>query len=321
VSLDLVVFLLGLFGVPVALLVLGHRVRKRSPRMQHAFLGAFVGHCIAGTLAVVWGMIPPDAWTPDETARGFAGLWSLLVFPIAGGALAAMNSKAKAIGVLAIVAASVGSIAAIQGNGSAASQQAGGALVPVIGSWATIVDGGPALKVDGEKWSGVTTRAQVEAAMRPFFGTVGDTLVANGTSPGAFPLAIWNGASNFTSGTVRVQFKMNGGKTDQNAGIVLGLQPNGEYLYVRYNTKDGDVAVWRFEEGERVRVVHGTTHANLPLDQWHTLTVRVTGNKVVGAVSDSVTVEHTLERPLSGRLGVWVKRDAITTFRGFRVSP
>ena len=37
-----------------------------------------------GTLAVVWGMIPPETWEPNEIARGFVGLWSLLLFPILG---------------------------------------------------------------------------------------------------------------------------------------------------------------------------------------------------------------------------------------------
>lgn len=83
-TVGLVVFVVGLFGVPIALLVLGHRLRRRSPRARAVFIGALIGHCIAGTVAVVWGMLPPEAWEPGESARGFAGLWSLLVFPILG---------------------------------------------------------------------------------------------------------------------------------------------------------------------------------------------------------------------------------------------
>jgi hypothetical protein len=83
-NVSLVVFVVGLFGVPIALLALGHRLRRRSPRARAVFVGAVIGHCIAGTLAVVWGMLPPEAWEPAESARGFAGLWSLLLFPIFG---------------------------------------------------------------------------------------------------------------------------------------------------------------------------------------------------------------------------------------------
>jgi hypothetical protein len=315
-SIDIAVFLLGLFGVPVVLLIVGHRLRRRSPRARNAFVGAFIGHCVAGVLAVTLGMIPPESWTPDQTARGFAGLWSLLVLPVAGGiAGAAFNTSRFAA-------------AAVVGAGIAGSfdpswfraQQAGPALVGVIGHWTAVNDGGPALKGDGAQWSGTTTRAQLESAMRPFFPSPSEQLVANGIAPGAFPLAVWNGVTNFTEGEIRVQFKMLGGKDDQNAGIVMGLQPNGEYFYVRYNTKDGDAAAWRFANGDRIRIVHGTPAPLLPLGTWHELVVRVNGTKVVGTVNGTISVEHTLAQPLQGRVGVWTKRDAVTVFRNFRVN-
>lgn len=86
----IVVFLLGLFGVPLGLLFTAHKLRRRSQRVQGAFWGAALGHCIAAVLAVTWGMIPPEAWEAGETARGFAGLWSLLALPAIGAAAGAM---------------------------------------------------------------------------------------------------------------------------------------------------------------------------------------------------------------------------------------
>jgi hypothetical protein len=91
----MVVFLVGLFGVPIALLLGGHRLRRRSQRAHAMFWGAVIGHCIAGTLAVVWGMIPPEAWTSDEKVRGFVGLWSLLVFPVIGALIAATLARSR----------------------------------------------------------------------------------------------------------------------------------------------------------------------------------------------------------------------------------
>jgi hypothetical protein len=81
----IVVFLLGLFAVPIVLLSWGHKVRWLSPAKRSAFWGAVTGHCAAGVLAISFGMIPPESWTPDETVRGFLGLWSLLVLPVLGG--------------------------------------------------------------------------------------------------------------------------------------------------------------------------------------------------------------------------------------------
>jgi hypothetical protein len=89
-SLGVGVFLIGLFGVPLLLLWYGHRLRRRTPRVRSVFWGAVIGHCVAGTLAVVLGMIPPEAWTSEETMRGFVGLWSLLLLPLAGAAVGAV---------------------------------------------------------------------------------------------------------------------------------------------------------------------------------------------------------------------------------------
>jgi hypothetical protein len=81
----ILVFLVGLFGVPIALLAWGHKIRRLTPKSRRAFWGAVAGHCVAGTLALSLGMIPPEAWTAEETMRGFFGLWALLVLPVAGG--------------------------------------------------------------------------------------------------------------------------------------------------------------------------------------------------------------------------------------------
>ena len=88
-SMGTVAFLLGLFGVPLALLVAAHKLRRRSDRAQRAFWGAAIGHCVAAVLAVVWGMIPPEAWVEGEIARGLAGFWALLALPLIGAAAGA----------------------------------------------------------------------------------------------------------------------------------------------------------------------------------------------------------------------------------------
>lgn len=83
-SLNLIAFLTGLFVVPIWLLLLGHKLRRRSRRAQRVFWGGVVGYCVAGTLAVIGGMIPPEAWVPGETIRGLIGYWAMLVGPVFG---------------------------------------------------------------------------------------------------------------------------------------------------------------------------------------------------------------------------------------------
>ena len=91
----LVAVLLGLFAVPLALLWSGHQLRRRPPRAQTAFWGAVLGHCVAAVLAVTWAMLPPEAFTSEETLRGAAG-WSLLVLPLVGAAVGALRARTVA---------------------------------------------------------------------------------------------------------------------------------------------------------------------------------------------------------------------------------
>ena len=195
-------------------------------------------------------------------------------------------------------------------------------LRAVAGHWIETSDGGPVLRADATQWKGETSTAAAQAASREVFGSVNDTFVTNVTAPGAFPLAVAPG-SDFSSGTIKVQFRLVSGQTDQTAGVVFGLRPDGEYHYLRYNTKDGNLAVWRFLKGERQVVTHGTEHAEIKLGTWQELTVTVSGATVRGVLTNhpKVIVEHTFAAPMTGRVGLWTKRDSVTDFRQFVATP
>lgn len=203
---------------------------------------------------------------------------------------------------------------------SAAQGQSAG-LVGVVGQWSTTADS--ALTVDGAAWSGKTADSTLRRVGGSIFGATSDGLIRNGSAPGAFPIAIANGVRSFTGGTLRVQFKMIGGASDQNAGIAFNITPDGEYLYARYNTKDGDLALWRYRNGERELIVHGTGAAKLALGDWHELVVTIRGTSLSASIANNATLalKHTLDAAPSGRVGVWVKRDAVTAFRRFVATP
>jgi hypothetical protein len=190
----------------------------------------------------------------------------------------------------------------------------------VVGAWSVVDDGGPAIRVDGAAWSGKSDSATLAANAQWIFGAPAPEFVKNNIGAGSFPIAVMQTAQPFTNGTIRVRFKMVGGASDQNAGILFGLRPDGSYHYVRYNTKDGDVALWKYVNGAREVIAHGAVHAKLALGTWQELTVTVNGPSVKGWVvgHDSVRIEHTLPAATSGKVGLWVKRDAITHFKDFR---
>ena len=192
-------------------------------------------------------------------------------------------------------------------------------LVGVVGHWTDTTAGTAAVVVNGERWSGSTTADELRRTGNRLFGNTTDAFIANGSAAGAFQFAVAPSVSEFRNGTLRAQFNLIGGKTDQIAGLLFGLGPTGEYFYIRYNTKDGNVAVWKFANGERTVLKHGEVHKQLPLGAWHELVVEVRGKQVRGHIAGdpTISVEHTLEVEPVGRVGVWAKRDAITAFRGF----
>jgi hypothetical protein len=198
-----------------------------------------------------------------------------------------------------------------------------GGLTGVFGNWSAVNDGGAAVRVDGAAWNGVTDTIALAAVARRLFGSPAPDFVKNNAGSASLPIAVHEPTPTFAGGTLRVKFKLVGGASDQYAGVMFGLKPDGSYQYIRYNTKDGNVALWKYENGARTVVKHGDVHVQLPLGSWQELVVSVTGTTARGWIAgqDSIRVEHTLSGPLSGRVGVQVKRDAITHFRDFQATP
>ncbi len=84
-SLSLLALLAGMFVVPVALLWLGHRLRRRSARSRGVFWGAVVGHTL-GMLASVAAMhVPAVLWAGGD-ARTIVVHWGMLIGAIVGAA-------------------------------------------------------------------------------------------------------------------------------------------------------------------------------------------------------------------------------------------
>jgi len=74
-----IALLLGLFGVPSMLMVLGHRLRGRSESHKRRFWGGVLGY-ILGTLFAVTAMFIPPVWWPEESVlRPFLVHWPMLL--------------------------------------------------------------------------------------------------------------------------------------------------------------------------------------------------------------------------------------------------
>jgi hypothetical protein len=195
-----------------------------------------------------------------------------------------------------------------------------GALA-IVGQWNEEAEAGePVVRVDGVPGR-TPPVAAVEQAATSLFGRVDPAFVANVTAPGAFSLAVLPSVKAFSTGTFRARFRLVSGASDQTAGLVFDLRANGEYLYARYNTKDGNIALWRYANGERQVIAHGEQHVQLPLGTWHEIGVTIAGTRLVAVVNDTLRFEHTLPGRVEGRIGFWTKRDSVTMFKDVRVTP
>ena len=184
----------------------------------------------------------------------------------------------------------------VAGLTAAGAAQSKLAVDPLIGHWeSTTEDGDTVILADARKW-------KTEPATTPF------------------PIAAVRGVQNFTDGVMTVKFKLIEGPSDQIAGLVFGLTPKNEYFYARYNTKDGNIALWQFVDGDRKRIFEGKEHLQLPLGAWHDLRVEVRGSTVRASVNGKLNLEHTLPGPVAGRVGFYTKRDSVTAFKDFAIS-
>lgn len=219
-----------------------------------------------------------------------------------------MRMTGMLIGALAVSAA-----AAL----SARPAQSAGTVTPVLGHWETGVDAGvPIVIADARKWDGKPPASPDDLGRR-LFGVVRPEFTVNVTSSGAFPLAVIDTPKDFRTGSLMVQFKLIGGESDQIAGLVFNLKPTGDYLYVRYNTRDDNVALWRFSKGQREVIAHGEAHRRLAMNTWHPLSVTLKGRRLSAEAAGDLRVDHELTEEVSGRTGVWTKRDSVTAFRNW----
>lgn len=80
-------FLIGIFGVPVAALWLGHQFRDRTPRQRSIFWGMVIGYAVGLTAVSLALMAKPVLWTDAEPMRSAMVYWGLLASALLGAAV------------------------------------------------------------------------------------------------------------------------------------------------------------------------------------------------------------------------------------------
>jgi hypothetical protein len=193
-------------------------------------------------------------------------------------------------------------------------------MLPVVGFWRIENDNGKkVLAVDGRQWKEGQSSAGVADKARALYGERYAEFLDRVQVYAYFPYVVAPKVENFRDGEITVRFEGLSGRIDQGAGILFNLKPNGDYLTIRANCLENNLVLWKFENGKRssVKWVRNTPTATR---QWHDLKVRISGTKVEGYLDGKLYLEHTLDQPVSGRIGLWSKADSHMYFTDYTVT-
>ena len=222
------------------------------------------------------------------------------------------------------------------------------ALEPMVGTWVIAQDGlDKVVMVDGRPWVASKdnpTRLLIESARR-LYGTSNEELMDNAKQFAYYPVALIRGIDSFSNGAITLKFKTVGGESDRCSGIVFNVKPNGDWLAIRYNDTEHNVALWEFHNGIRRSVARGE-EGKFALDRaaWHELKMTVSGADFKSFIDGQPALEYTLgsepragrrgpphedlyparnpvlRPPIAGRVGLWSKTDSTSYFKDIVVS-
>ena len=194
-------------------------------------------------------------------------------------------------------------------------------FVSVVGIWRIENEGeNKVLAVDGRQWKEGQTAAGIADKARALYGERYAEFLDRVQTYAYFPYAVLKDVQDFRNGEITVRFEGLSGRIDQGAGILFNLKPNGDYLTIRANCLENNLVLWKFERGKRssVKWIRNTPTATR---QWHDLKVRIAGAKVEGYLDGKLYLEHTLNEPVSGRIGLWSKADSHMYFADYAATP
>jgi hypothetical protein len=132
-----------------------------------------------------------------------------------------------------------------------------------------------------------------------------------------FNLAILERAE-FRDLQLDVHVKAVRGREDQGGGPIWRCRDENNYYVCRFNPLEGNYRVYVVKEGRRTELRSATVHT-VP-DRWYEVSVRMIGNRIVCRLDGRELLEvedDTFGEP--GRVGLWTKADAVTSFDALAV--
>ena len=221
---------------------------------------------------------------------------------------------------------------------------------PMVGTWLVAQDGADkVIMVDGRPWvmsKDNPTKLLIQSA-RKLYGTNNEELMDNAKQFAYYPVAVLKSVREFSNGTISVKFKTVAGDADRASGILFNVKPNGDWLAVRYNDTENNVALWEFHNGIRRNMRFSDRAKPFPLDRtaWHELKLTIDGANLSATLDGAVALEYTLgttpglgrngaapnpdllpannpvlRAPIAGKIGLWAKTDSTSYFKDYVVN-
>jgi hypothetical protein len=126
--------------------------------------------------------------------------------------------------------------------------------------------------------------------------------------------------TSFKDVEVTVAFKANKGTKDQGGGIVWRYADANNYYVARFNPLEDNYRLYKVVAGKRIQLAT-KEELKAPAGEWHTLTIKMIGDQIECHLNGKRQLEAKDDTfPKAGKVGLWTKADAQTTFDEFTVS-
>src|SRR5262249_961515 len=117
-----------------------------------------------------------------------------------------------------------------------------------------------------------------------------------------------------------VSFKANKGDKDQGGGIVWRYQDANNYYVARMNPLESNFRVYKVVDGLRAKEFQSADLKG-PTGEWHTLKIKQVGDHIECFLDGKKHLDVKDESiTKAGKVGLWTKADAQTSFDDFKVS-
>jgi len=123
--------------------------------------------------------------------------------------------------------------------------------------------------------------------------------------------------TNFSDLEIELKFKALTGKEDQGGGPVWRYQDADNYYICRANPLESNFRVYKVVDGNRKQMQ--SANVEIPANVWHSIKIKNVGDHIQCWYDGKLYLDVKDNTFKSGKVGLWTKADAVTSFDDFTV--